>query len=111
VNFSFGIDRPAHEPVFLVHAGADAVVVRGSFRTPCQPYHARASANVSEGTLVLRITGQASGDCPQDAVVSVGYQAILRTLPSEYTRLRVRHEWRDANWPAEIVVDTVLSDR
>lgn len=111
VEFTFGIHRPAHEPAFLIHSGADAVVVRGFFRTPCQPYDARASVTVSEGTLMLHIRGERSGDCPQDAVVSVGYQAILRTPPSEYTRLRVRHEWKDADWPAEMAVDTVLSTR
>ena len=109
VEFSFGVHRPANEPAFLVQPGTDALVVRGMFRTPCQPYHARASVDVVERTLVLRIVGEASGDCPQDAVVSVGYQALVRAPSSEYTRVRIRHEWRDASWATETVADTLVS--
>ena len=111
VDFSFGVHRPADEPAFLVQPGANTLAVRGMFRTPCQPYHARASADLVDHTLMLRVIGEASGNCPQDAVVSLGYQALVHAPSSEYTRVRVRHEWRDANWPAEIVVDTLVSAR
>ncbi|HEV2122574.1 MAG TPA: hypothetical protein VGW38_07350, partial [Chloroflexota bacterium] len=109
VEFAYGVHRLQTEPAFLVDARADAVVVRGYLLTPCQPYNASASAEAVEGTLVLRVIGKATGECPQDVVSSVGYQATLRTAASAYTHLRVVHEWRDANWPNETVVDTVLS--
>ncbi len=111
VEFAFGVNRLANEAAFLVERGAEAVVVRGSLRTPCQPYDARASADVVDGTLVLRVTGVASGGCPQDVVSSVGYQAIVRTRSADYTRLRVVHRWKDANWPEEIAVDTAWAVR
>jgi hypothetical protein len=109
VEFAYGIHRLQTEPAFLVDTPAEAVVVRGYLLTPCQSYNASASAEVVEKTLVLRVIGKATGDCPQDVVSSVGYQATLRTAPSAYTHLRVVHEWRDANWPIETVVDTTLS--
>lgn len=109
VKFAYGIHRLQTEPAFMVDTSADAVVVRGYLLAPCQPYNASASAEVVEKTLMLRVIGKATGDCPQDVVSSVGYQAALRTAPSAYTHLRVVHEWRDANWPTETVVDTTLS--
>ena len=108
VEFAYGIHRLQTEPAFLVDTQADAVIIRGYLLTPCQPYNASASAELVGATLVLRVIGKATGECPLAVVSSVGYQATLRTVPSASSHLRVVHEWRDANWPDETVVDTVL---
>jgi hypothetical protein len=42
-------------------------------------------------------------------VTSVAYHANIQIAPSAYSRLRVIHEWRDANWPAETPIDTVFA--
>jgi hypothetical protein len=109
VEFTFGIFHPAVEPAFVIQPQAERMRVRGSFTTPCQPYNATASAEVSERTLVLRVTGKATGKCPQDAITSVSYLADVQVASSAYSRLRVIHEWRDANWPAETVIDTTFT--
>jgi hypothetical protein len=109
VEFTFGIFHPAVEPAFVIQPQTERMRVGGSFRTPCHPYNATASAEVSERTLVLRVTGKATGECPQDAVISVAYQADVQVASSAYSRLRVIHEWRDAKWPTETVIDTVFA--
>ena len=78
VEFFYGIHRLQTEPAFLVDTQADAVIIRGYLLTPCQPYNASASAEVVGATLVLRVIGKATEECPQDVVSSVGYQATLR---------------------------------
>lgn len=108
VEFVYGIHRLQAEPAFVVDASANVVQVRGYLRTPCQPYHASAYAEVIGNTLVLRVIGKARGDCPQDVITSIGYQATVRAGRAEYDRVRVTHEWRDANWPAETVVSQQL---
>ncbi len=109
VVFTFGIVHIAIEPAFVVEPAGGEVRVRGSFRTPCQPYNATASADLSGNTLVLRVVGKATGGCPQDVVTSVAYHANIQVTSSAYSRLRVIHEWRDANWPAETVIDTAFA--
>lgn len=109
VDFQFGIHRIAIEPAFVVEPAGGEVRVRGSFTTPCQPYNATASADLSGNTLVLRVVGKATGACPQDVVTSVAYQADIQVASSAYSRLRVIHEWRDANWPAATVIDTAFA--
>ncbi len=109
VDFTFGIHRIATEPAFVVEPAGGKVRVRGSLTTPCQPYNATASADLSGSTLVLRVVGKATGECPQDMVTSVSYQADVQVASSAYSRLRVIHEWRDANWPAETVTDTTFA--
>ena len=109
VDFEFGIFHPAVEPAFVIQPQAERMRVRGTFTTPCQPYNATASAEASGNTLVLRVRGKATGECPQDVVTSVTYQADIQVESSAYSRLRVIHEWRDANWPAETVIDTAFA--
>ncbi len=111
VDFIFGIFRIPIEPAFVVESAGGKVRVRGSFRTPCQPYNATASADLSGNTLVLRVVGKATGACPQDVVTSIAYQADVQIASSAYSRLRVIHEWRDANWPAETVIDTTFASK
>jgi hypothetical protein len=57
----------------------------------------------------LRVIGNTTAECPQDVVLSVGYQADVQVASSMYSRLQVIHEWRDAHWPAEMVIDTVFA--
>ncbi|CAN5652718.1 hypothetical protein BH23GEM6_BH23GEM6_11730 [soil metagenome] len=109
VDFIYGINRLQTEPAFQVETHPDSVMVRGYLRTPCQPYNATASAEIVASSLVLRVSGGATGRCPQDVVASVGYQATVQIAPSAYTHLQVVHQWRDASWPPETVVDTVLA--
>lgn len=81
VEFIFGVFHPAVEPVFVVQPQAERMRVRGSFRIPCHPYNATAAAEVSEGTLLLRVTGRATGACPQDVVSGVHTSQIFRLHP------------------------------
>ncbi len=108
LEFVFGIHRLQVEPAFLVEDRSANILVRGYLLTPCQPYDATASAQVVGTTLVLRVLGEATGECPQDLVSSVAYQAVLGAVPANYTHLRITHEWRDANWPGITVLEMPL---
>lgn len=106
VTLAFGIHRNQGEAPFLASGGDGEAVVKGFFLTPCSPYEARAEIDGSGSDLILNVIGENKGDCPQDAVTPYGYQATVSGLKPGTYRLRVRHQYRDANWPTEVVFAT-----
>lgn len=106
VTLAFGINRLQNEAPFLASGSDGEAVVKGYFVTPCSPYEARAELDGSGRVLVLNVIGNNQGDCPMDVVTPYGYQATVSGLKPGTYQLRVRHEYRDANWPAEVVFTT-----
>lgn len=110
VDLAFDIERAQTEPAFLVSEGDREVTVRGTLRTPCVGYDARAEANRSLRTLEVRIIGIDPGLCFH-ALGSYGYQATVRGLPAGEYRLRVVHTWPETGWGTDQVVDTQVRVR
>ena len=75
------------------------------------PYAATAQATWEGSTLVLRVIGGNESDCPHDVVASVLHEAEVRDLsPGDY-RVRVIHQWKDANWPSTTALETDITVR
>lgn len=109
VDFEYGVTRLAWEPPFVVERSDDSLVVRGFLWTPCAPYNASSVASVQSATLVVRVVGRATRECPQDVVGAVGYQATVSVPATSFSRLVVVHEWQDVNRPNETALDVTLS--
>ena len=108
VDFEYDIARVEWETPFVITRNANEVVIRGSLATPCAPYNATSNARLQAGTLVVRVVGEATGECPLDVATDVGYQAVINISGTAFTRLIVIHEWRDVNWPTETPLNFVL---
>lgn len=111
VDFRFGVVRPAIHPAFFAEGADGSAIIGGAFRSPCGPHEATAQATQEGSTLVLRVIGENKNDCPQDVVASVLYEAEVRDLPPGHYRVRVIHEWKDANWPSTTAFETDITVR
>jgi hypothetical protein len=110
VDLAFDIERPQTEPPFLVSDGDGQVTVRGTLRTPCIGYTARAAAKRVLRTVEVRIIGINPGLCFH-ALGNYGYQATVRGLPAGEYHLRVVHTWPETGWGTDQVVDTQVRVR
>ena len=99
-------DRGIVAPVADIADGA--VVLRGTFSTPCLGYSITADANQRGGTLKVTLRGRQAGEGCLTAIGRFPYTATVRGVPVGSTRIIVRHVIEDANWPIETVVDTTL---
>ncbi len=96
VDLTFGIQRLATEPAFLILHGAQGLIVRGFYETPTSGYTAKASAGIAGRTLELRVIGkQPANNFPM--ISATGYEAVVRGLTAGPLHLRVIHEWSGAN--------------
>ena len=91
VDLAFRIERLQSEPEFVVSDGNGEVKIRGYFHAPCSGYQGSAAAAVALGVLTVRLTGTQNGICFH-VLESIGYEAIVRDVPSGSYRLLVVHE-------------------
>ena len=111
VEFRFGVLRLGVLPAFFAEGADGSAIIGGAFRTPCSPYEATAQAAQEGSTLVLRVIGENKNDCPQDGVEGVLYEAEVGDLSPGHYRVRVIHEWKDANWPSTTAFETDITVR
>lgn len=109
VDFRLGGMRLAIYPAFYAATHGGSLLIGGSLRTPCAPYEASAEARRSGSTLVLIVRGENRGDCPQDVLGAVLYDALLPDLPPGTNQVRIFHEWKDTGWPTELVFQSEVT--
>ena len=107
VEFTFGIQRLAIEPAFMVESIGGDVVVRGTYEALTSGYTAEASADLSAGTIELRVVGT-QPDNNHPVVVATGYEATVRGVSPGRTHIRVIHEYRGVNRPPAVVFEQAL---
>ena len=110
VEFTFGVQRQAHEPPFVVSSAGSGLLVRGYLRTPCSPYLASAEVKREGERLILRVIGRDPGAC-WDVVSETGYQATLPVIPPGVRYLKIIHALPDTNWPSTAVHEWSLPSR
>ena len=104
VEFTFGVDRLAIEPAFLVESVGDDLIVRGTYEALTSGYTAEASADLSAGTLELRVVGTQPSD-NRPVIGAIGYEAKVSGVSPGPLHVRVIHEYRGVSRPPTVVFE------